>query len=115
MPIRGYARDAGMWHMHHRVSAEERGLSMDAMKSQSQVAQDADQAQDLPFLRKKFQPPHMKGRYALVPESHITPQVMDLDAWSICLVRRRLVQERRPYCLSGTTTVPSVRDVWPFG
>lgn len=86
MPIRGYARDAGMWHMHHRVSAEERGLSMDAMKSQSQVAQDADQAQDLPFLRKKFQPPHMKGRYALVPESHITPQVMDLDAWSICLV-----------------------------
>ena len=86
MPIRGYAHVAGMWHMRHRVSVEERGLPMDAMKSQSQVAQNADQARDLPFLRKKFQPPHMKGRYALVPESRITPQVMDLDAWNICLV-----------------------------
>ena len=86
MPMQGHAHVADMWHMRHRVSAEERGLSMDAMKSQSQVTQNANQARDLPFLRKKFQPSHVKGRYVLVPENRITPQVMDLDAWSICLV-----------------------------
>ncbi len=59
---------------------------MDEMKSQGQAAWHAEHGRDLPFLRKKFQPPRMKGKYALVPEERITPLVMDLDAWDICLV-----------------------------
>lgn len=47
---------------------------------------DTERVRALPFLKKKFQPPRIKGRYAPVPEQRITPQVMDLDAWDICLV-----------------------------
>ena len=59
---------------------------MDTMESQSRVMEHADRARDLPFLKKKFQPPRMKGKYALIPEERITPLVMDLDAWDVCLV-----------------------------
>lgn len=59
---------------------------MDTMKSQNQIAEHADRARDLPFLKKKFQPPRMKGKYALIPEERITPLVMDLGTWDICLV-----------------------------
>ena len=57
---------------------------MDTMKSQNQIAEHADRARDLPFLKKKFQPPRMKGKYALIPEERITPLVMDLGTWDIC-------------------------------
>lgn len=59
---------------------------MDTMKSQDQMTQHAERVRDLPFLKKKFQPPRMRGKYALIPEERITPLVMDLDAWDICLV-----------------------------
>lgn len=59
---------------------------MDVMKSQSEIAEHAERVRSLPFLRKKFEPPRPKGQHALVPEERITPLVMDLDTWDICLV-----------------------------
>lgn len=72
--------------MRRRVNAGSWGLPMDVMKSQSEIAEHAERVRSLPFLRKKFEPPRPKGQHALVPEERITPLVMDLDTWDICLV-----------------------------
>lgn len=72
--------------MRHRVSAGDRGIRMNTMESRDSVVNDVERVRNLPFLKKKFQPPRVKGRNVPVPEEHITPQVMDLEAWDVCLV-----------------------------